>query len=221
MQRVSILFFLALLASITFTVNKLRIEKIIVVGDLLPAQREQLENNLVGFQNKNFLFVNFSEMEKSLEALSWLDTVRVKRVWPRKIKLQIEKGSLIARWNNEAYLSSNGDLIYMGEVPRKLPTLRSISRSARESLEHFRLFQQYAKREGLDMMEFVEEDFGDWRITFKPGWHLLLRSDSLEETMESFLEVYSRTLKQKEAALVSVDARYDSSYAVKLSSGIN
>ena len=69
------------------------------------------------------------------------------------------------------------------------------------------------------MMELAEEDFGDWRITFKPGWHLLLRSDSLEEKMESFLEVYSRTLKQKEATLVSVDARYDSSYAVKLSSG--
>ena len=109
----------------------------------------------------------------------------------------------------------------MGEVPHNLPILRSISRSARESLEHFRLFQQYAKREGLDMMELAEVDFGDWRITFKPGWHLLLRSDSLEEKMESFLEVYSRTLKQKEATLVSVDARYDSSYAVKLSSGIH
>ena len=221
MQRFSIVFFLALLAFSIFAINELRIEKIIVVGDLFPTQREQLESNLVRFQNKNFLFVNFSEMEKSLEALSWLDTVRVNRVWPRKIKLQIEKNSLIARWNNEAYLSSNGDLIYMDEVPHNLPTLRSNGLSARESLEHFRLFQQYAKREGLDMMELAEEDFGDWRITFKPGWHLLLRSDSLEEKMESFLEVYSRTLKQKEATLISVDGRYDSSYAVQLSSSIN
>ena len=221
MQRVPIVFFLALFAFSIFAINKLRIEKIIVVGDLFPTQREQLERNLTRFQNKNFLFVSFSEIEKSLEALSWLDTVRVKRVWPRQIKLQIEKNSLIARWNNEAYLSSNGDLIYMGEVPHNLPTLRSNSRAALESLEHFRLFQQYAKREGLDMMELAEEDFGDWRITFKPGWHLLLRSDSLEEKMESFLEVYSRTLKQKEATLVSVDARYDRSYAVKLSSGID
>ena len=221
MQKVSIVFFLALLAFSIFVVDKLRIEKIIVVGDLLPTQREQLENKLIRFQNKNFLLVNFSEMEKSLEALGWLDAVRVKRVWPGKIKLQIEKSSLIARWNNEAFLSSNGDLIYMGEVPYNLPTLRSVTLSARESLERFRLFQQYAKREGLDMIELVEEDFGDWRITFKPGWHLLLRSDSLEEKMESFLKVYSRTLKQKEAALLSVDARYDSSYAVKLSSGIN
>ena len=71
------------------------------------------------------------------------------------------------------------------------------------------------------MMELAEEDFGDWRITFEPGWDLLLRSDSLEEKMESFLEVYSRTLKHKEAALISVDARYDSSYAVQLSSSIN
>ena len=221
MQRVSIVFFLALLVLTAFAVNKQRIAKIIVVGDLLPIQREQLENNLVDFQNKNFLFVNFSEMEKSLQALSWLDTVRVKRVWPRKIKLQIEKNTLIARWNNEAYLSSNGDLIYMGEVPYNLPTLSSNSRSPRESLEYFRLFQQYAKREGLDMMVLAEDDFGDWRITFRPGWHLLLRSDSLEEKMDSFLEIYSRALKQKEAALVSVDARYDGSYAVKLSSSIN
>ncbi len=220
MERVSILFFLGLLAFSIFVVNKLRIEKIIVVGDLLPSQREQLETNLVRFQNKNFLFVNFSEIEKSLEALSWLETVRVKRVWPRKIKLQIEKNTLIARWNNEAYLSSSGDLIYMGEGPYNLPVLRSISLSARESLEYFRLFQQYAKREGLDMMELAQDDFGDWRITFKPGWHLLLRSDSLEEKMESFLEVYSRTLKQREASLESVDARYDSSYAIRLSSGI-
>tara|TARA_B100000886_G_scaffold339186_1_gene303896 strand:- start:180 stop:845 length:666 start_codon:yes stop_codon:yes gene_type:complete len=221
MQIVSIVFFLGLLAITTCAVNKQRIEKIIVVGDLLPIQREQLENNLDDFQNKNFLLVRFSEMEKSLQALSWLDMVRVKRVWPRKIKLQIEKNTLIARWNNEAYLSSDGELIYMSEVPHNLPTLSSITRSARESLEHFRLFQQYAKREGLDMMELSEEDFGDWRITFKPGWQLLLRSDSLEERMESFLEIYRRTLKQKEAALVSVDARYDSSFAVKLSSGIN
>jgi cell division protein FtsQ len=220
MQRVSIVFFLALLASIAFVANKLRIEKIIVVGDLLPTQREQLENNLVVFQNENFLFVSFPEIQKSLEALSWADTVRVKRVWPRKIKLQIEKNSLIAKWNNEAYLSSNGDLIYMDEAVHTLPTLRSISLPARESLEYFRLFQQYAKREGLDMMELAQEDFGDWRITFKPGWHLLLRSDSLEEKMESFLEVYSRTLKHKEAALVSVDARYDSSYAVQVSTGM-
>ena len=221
MQRVSIVFFLALVAFSILAINKLRIEKIIVVGDLFPTQREQLESILARFQNKNFLFVKFSEMEKSLEALSWLDTVRVKRVWPRQIRLQIEKNSLIARWNNEAYLSSNGDLIYTGEVPQNLPTLRSNSRSARESLELFRLFQQYAKREGLDMMNLAEEDFGDWRITFKRGWHLLLRSDSLEEEMESFLEVYSRILKHKEATLVSVDARYDGAYAVKLSSGIN
>ena len=109
MQRVSILFFLVLSAFSVFAINNLGIEKIIVVGDLFPTQREQLESNLARFQNKNFLFVNFSEMEKSLEALSWLDTVRVNRVWPRKIKLQIEKNSLIARWNDEAYLSSNGD----------------------------------------------------------------------------------------------------------------
>ena len=221
MSRAPIAFFLALLALSIFAINNQRIEKFIVVGDLFPGQREQLASNLVRFQNKNFLFVNFSEMEKSLEALSWLDTVRVKRVWPRKIKLQIEKNFLIARWNKEAYLSSNGDLVYTGEVPHNLPTLSSNSRSPRESLEHFRLFQQYANREGLDMIELAEEDFGDWRITFKPGWHLLLRSDSLEEKMESFLEVYSRNLKQKEGSLVSVDARYDSSYAVKLSSGIN
>ena len=220
MQRVSIVFFLSLIASYIFIVNDLRIEKIMVVGDLLPTQREELENKLVLFQNKNFLFFDFSLMEESLEELSWLDTVRVKRVWPRKIRLQIEKISLIARWNNEAYLSSTGDLIYMGEVRLNLPTLRSISRSARESLEHFRLFQQYAKREGLDMIGLAEEDFGDWRITFKPGWHLLLRSESLEEKMESFLVFYNRTLRQKEAALVSVDARYDNSYAVKLSSGL-
>ena len=57
------MFFLALLALSIFAINRLRIEKIIVVGDLFPTQREQLESNLVRFQNKNFLFVNFSEME--------------------------------------------------------------------------------------------------------------------------------------------------------------
>ena len=56
MQRVSIVFFLSLIASYIIVVNDLRIEKIMVVGDLLPTQREQLENKLVLFQNKNFFF---------------------------------------------------------------------------------------------------------------------------------------------------------------------
>ena len=37
------MFFLVLSAFSIFLVNKLRIEKFIVVGDLLPTQREQLE----------------------------------------------------------------------------------------------------------------------------------------------------------------------------------
>ena len=58
MERVSIVFFIVLLIFSIIVINKLRIEKIVVVGDLFPTQREQLERNLTRFQNKNFLFVS-------------------------------------------------------------------------------------------------------------------------------------------------------------------
>ena len=106
------MFFLALFAFSILAIDKLRIEKIVVVGDLFPSQREQLESNLVRFQNKNFLFVNFFEMEKSLEALSWLDTVRVKRVWPRKIKLQIDSENISVVKKESLGEENNGNKYY-------------------------------------------------------------------------------------------------------------
>jgi cell division protein FtsQ len=219
MSRILIILVVALIVLAMFLINGSEIEKISVSGDLSPNQRQQLEDKLLPWQTKNFFFLDFAAMEASLEELSWLNQVRTKRVWPREIRLLTERSSIIARWRDEAYLSSTGELIYMEGGSYNLPRLSSVSRSTHESLEYFRLLQQYAKREGLDMIDLEEDDFGDWRITFKPGWQLLLRSDLLEEKMERFLEVYGSTLKQKEALLVSVDARYDNAYAVRLLPG--
>ena len=104
------------------------ITKIRIKGDLNAAERSQVRETLTLTVDGGLLSIDLPQIVSSLEALSWPRAVKVRRVWPDALTIELNKAVVVAAWNDD-YLTSEGQIVELAMA--KINTaIKSTNRNA-------------------------------------------------------------------------------------------
>lgn len=189
------------------------IVSVTVQGDMDAAERLQVEQTLKRILQGGLLSVDLLEIRTALYDLSWPRRVSVRRVWPDKLVLSLEKALVVAGWGND-YLTIDGDVVQLAAQYREMVQFDCQHTLPNAALELYQRLQSDVSSAGLKIARLQENDLGEWTLTFKSGFELNIGASELDDRVQRFVAVYLSELSDQVAQVATIDARYANGVAV-------
>lgn len=213
------------LADALATVN---VDEVAIEGPLTAAERNQV-SQVVSEELARPGIRGAGSVAAALQALGWVRHVEVRRDWPDRLHVAIRRETLAARWGDEGYITSSGDMVPVpggGDDPllADLPVLKAAYATGPESMRVFNVLQQEALTVPLGIERLDQDRSGGWTahlfvIDADPDRdagriEVALGATELTERFRRFVVVYRLALADASRRPVRMDARYDTGVAV-------
>ena len=205
-----------------FAVKSIRIE-----GDLAHNSALTIRANAAPRLAGNFFTMDLAAGRRAFEAVPWVRQAVVQRVWPNRLRVQLEEHRAVALWagGNDAsdkLVNSFGEVFEanLGDVEDDaLPSLRGPDAAAAQMLTMLgRLQPVLAPMETrIDALELSGR--GSWRVELDTGAQIELGRGSDDEVIERtqrFVGTVTQVTSRYQRPLQYADLRHNEGYAVRL-----
>ena len=215
-----------------------------VLGELAPGEVREVRARISEWMPARLLSVNLNALREGILALSWPRNVSIRRIWPDRISVYIEREAVVAQWADKGYLSSAGEVVKTPDATTAVPYLDCAVSGPQEALAVLRYLQgildakEFPKEaptagfiaagepSGPSLAQSVEENrlrigsltenaLGEWRVELVNGVQAALGAENLHDRMHRFLLLYRHLLQTSEGPLLYLDMRYANGAAVR------
>ena len=234
MQALIAVMGLALLAAlvfigITFAQDPARfpVTNVDVLGTMDYADRDALMGEIKRQTANGFYGMDIDDLRQSLESNEWIANVRVRRIWPGRIAINVEEHEPAARWNDDHLISKrlvlfkprqldrqSADFELWSEVFRPLPQVIGMHGRHVELLDTYRSYDQSLARFNLSLDLLHEDDRLSQTLELSNGVKVHLGRAERQLRMERFLSVYERLAAQDADGSLGFDMRYTNGFAL-------
>ena len=171
-----------------------KIKKIEIEG-IQNLHRKEIEKKFNSFKEKNIIFTNQKQFRKLIDNLKLVKEIKVKKIYPDKIKITIKEfkiiGIFVDEKNQEEYiLTDHGKIInnYNKKQFSDLPLVFG------ENADKF-FFTFYPSLEvtgfEIELIKYFNYfDIKRWDIILKDGKLIKLPSTNYEKSLKKFLSIY-------------------------------
>lgn len=175
--------------------------------------KQQLDRHL----GEGFLSLDLNAVKDEVEAMPWVYSASLQRLWPGTLRIYIREQHPVAVWNEDSFLNAYGEVFHPAEMVaiEGVPALFGPTERAKEILRRYVSYRDYLSSSTAKLVALSLEPRGAWRLTLQNGVVLKLGRDPVEEKINRFIEVYQRGLDQKTDEIESIDARYTNGIAVR------
>lgn len=193
----------------------LPVRLIAVEGELHHHSSRLLQQTLTERLDGGILTANLLDLKAAAEELPWVGRVRLRRVWPDQLVVEVEEHRPIARWNADGLVTAGGVVFRprTGTLPAGLPRLVGEDARAPELARRYLQWRDELMLIG-QLIETLELDArGDWRISLIMGTELRLGTTAIEERLARFI---ANAPQLERVGLPRViDLRYSNGFAVQ------
>jgi cell division protein FtsQ len=167
---------------------------------------------LTPFLENGWLFLEQKSMEVVLKNLPHVETVKIEKIFPDELHLQITEFKPIARWQKNAsdqmwLVSSTGEL-FKGETKENLPLWQGDISQLLELKERFEEARVILETHQLKINVLQINAWGSWQLVLHNG--LLIKIGKDFSRLQSFIKSYPKL----PINAVSFDLRYPHGIAV-------
>ena len=209
------LFSIAVLCAGIWRVLDAPLRGFVIDGDLTASERQELQEVLQAMPLRGVLSTPLGEVTQAVRSLPWAREISVRRHWPDQLGVTLHRAAPVARWGDDRYLSAFGDLLSLPDDYVGLPRFDVEVAAPVAAMEVYRLLDQIAARERLDISELQQNAQGEWSITLVDGPKVVRGSEQLNERMHRFLLLHRRVLAEAPDTALYIDARYANGLAVR------
>lgn len=195
------------------------IKEIQLSGEFDQNRSAELEARLDGYGGLGLLSVDLKQLKTEIEMTPWVSQARVSRQWPNTLAVNIEEHRLVARWNEQGYVSDQGLLVQGYRVDQLMPLLESASSEPLLLLQQYRRLSQAMSQVDLQLIELHESRTGDLDLLLDNGILLKLGNRDLLGRIQRFIAVWQLDLRTKPAQINQIDVRYVNGLAVDWNRG--
>ena len=187
-----------------------------VLGDLSAAKQRLVERQLMPYSDGLFFSVDIAAVREVLDELPWVANAEVSRIWPDQLQVIIQEQLPVARWGDDALLSTQGYLFTAVDISdyEHLPQLSGPAQEQVRVMQQYLTFSQALRPLGYSIKQLEMRERGSWFVTTQTGLQLLFGRDHLVEKIRRFAVVYEAELKQQIEKIERVDLRYANGLAV-------
>lgn len=178
--------------------------------------REDIKSALKPLVATNFISADMQAIRRAVEALPWVASATVERVWPDAVDIDVVERRPYARWGDGALLTEQGVLFAPKNAASftQLPKLTGPEGRHPKVLEIGKGIQTELEDQSLDLAEFDINSREAWTITLTSGTVIELgRSEQLKK-LRRFLKTLPALGRERFGAVAGVDLRYPNGFAV-------
>lgn len=220
MKRLALVLLLAGLVTVVWLAidwepRLLPIRVVTIDGELRSLSREQLQATVAHSIRGGILTQDIEALRTQLEAMPWVRRVRLRRIWPDRLELEITEQQAVARWGANGLITADAQIFYPddGRVPAGLVRLGDTDDEAARILEYYFHWEPQLAELGL-LVESLRRDLrGDWTVQLLGDTELLLGTNHIESRLQRLLTVYPRL--SEVGIPVRIDLRYSNGMAVR------
>jgi cell division protein FtsQ len=199
-------------------------------GDLLRNNVPTIRANAAPRLAGNFFSVDLQRSRRAFEAVPWVRSAVVRRVWPDRLAVRLEEHRAVALWGGtgdddntaERLVNSYGEVFdaNVGDVEDEaLPTLSGPEGSAAHALVLLQRLQPALARVQMDIETLHQSGRGSWRVDLADGATIEIgrgSDDELLARVDRFVRTLPAATAKWQAPLESADLRHPDGYAVRL-----
>lgn len=188
-----------------------------VDGRFQRVSAEQVRSAVAPHARGGFFEVDPEKVRAAAERLPWVTRAVVRKEWPDTIHVRVLEHEPMARWGDDALVSTEGEIFRVPEGGRiqGLPVLAGPEQGVREVVERFFELRELLEGTGLDVRQLSVDERGSWRTRLSYGIQVALGTERIVERLERFASVYPRHFAPRARDLERVDLRYTNGFAVK------
>jgi len=178
-----------------------------------PLELEQAVRKRV--DGAGLVSVDLAVLQRSVEALPWVDRATVARAWPRGLRIEVTEQVAAARWGADGLLNARGELFLTGArfLPPELPRLSGPVGSEGAVARRYLAIQGRLAEGGVRLTALRLDARGAWEIDLHNGVRVRLGRRDVDERFERFVAAALRLVEQRGAELAYVDMRYSNGFA--------
>lgn len=202
------------------------IRGITVAGDVTHNSVATIRANAAPRLTGNFLTMDLAAVREAFESVPWVRTAVVRRVWPNRLRVDLQEHRPVALWaaeiGNEKLVNNYGEVFEanLGDVEDDaLPTLAGPAGSAAHVLTMFgRIGAAFAPLDA-NVEGLALSSRGSWRATLDDGVKVELGRGSDDEVVARtarFVATVPEVTGRFQRPLAYADLRHTQGYAVRL-----
>lgn len=202
-----------------FPINEVEIE-----GTLQFVDRVALRSVISSYaditKSGNYFAVNLAALRRDIQALPWVESVDVRKVWPDTLQLAISERVAIAIWQDTRLISHKGDLFEPEKMLEStaLPRLYGPNDKARYVMENFHQMSKVLRITQLKIIKLRLAERLAWQLRLNNQIEVMIDKDQSVEKLLGFVDLYPRLqeshLTNEESKIAKVDLRYSNGIAI-------
>lgn len=172
-------------------------------------------------RGQGLVAIDLPTVSAAVRRLPWVDTVSIRRSWPRGLAVFVVEQVPVARWGETGLLNTRGELFVNDarHVPPELPELAGPPGTERLVTERYLAVQGKLVEAGMRLSAARLDPRGAWEIRLDNGVTLRLGRRQVDERFARFMEAASRLVAVRAGDIDYIDLRYTNGFAVGWRSG--
>lgn len=186
-----------------------------VEGHLERTTSAQVRAAVASEARRGFFVINVERARRAVEDLPWIASATVSREWPDALTVEVREHQPVARWNDDALVSRDGDVFEVaGTVGMQgLVQLRGPAGRQADVFETWQVLEARMRPAGVEIARVELNRRGAWMLVLESGWEVLLGREQLEPRVDRFLAVHDRLAQVTD--LDRIDLRYPNGLALR------
>lgn len=185
-------------------------------GALVHTSSEAVEQVVTRHMpGAGFFRLDLSALQADLEALPWLRSASLRRIWPDTLEVVVHEHRAAARWNEAALISATGAVFRPQRLPAlELPRLSGPQGHGPAMLARLRELDRRLAPLALAIRGLHQDARRAWRVELDNDVTLRLGRGEIDARLGRFEAVWPVVLARKADRIEAVDLRYPNGFAV-------
>jgi cell division protein FtsQ len=192
------------------------VRRVLLEGAFQRVSPPEVESALTQVTHGGLASINLERIRTRVEAIDWVDSAVVTRVWPDAIRVVVNEQVAAARWNDAGLLNARGELFIRNAryVPPELPLLEGPEGSEAQVAQLYIDAQGRLLESGLRLTGVRLDDRGAWELELADGLQVRLGRQDVKNRLERFIRLASPMVAKRVAEIKYVDMRYTNGFSV-------
>lgn len=192
------------------------IGEITIAGAFQRVSAVQIEAAIAPELEHGFVSIDLKDLRSRVESLDWIDEVKVRRVWPDRLVVEVTEHRAAARWGESGLLNVRGEL-FTDNARYAFPELPSLTGPEGRERDVARLYLAVRGRLaeahlGLDTLSMDAR--GSLELVLDGGLEVRLGRHEVDTRLDRFFDVVAPALAEELPRVDYVDLRYTNGFAV-------
>ena len=199
-----------------------------VLGTLDFTERDVLRAHVERHTRLGFYGFDVDALHRDVEAMPWVASVRVRRVWPASVTVEIDEHEPVARWNRNALISKRDQLFEPPQLEMdaeraqawrtvfaELPKLAGAEGREQVLLDAWRRYSAELAPFEVSLVSLEEDKRHSQTLVLSNHVRVRLGVAERNERLARFLDVYARLVEPLDGRSARFDMRYSNGFAYR------